>query len=154
MLLTSSDYRRCPESTLPLSITMLWSTRYINRSNALCALLLLCQRIAGTGLIPRDVTAVEVIARRVCDSAAPDVSESSVRLLQLAIAPLLTKSRLSPVFAIRLLPMTLPHVPTKCQRFGLPSQIRSCADGSSGPHTCKNLPPIPVVSIWVSSPTA
>ena len=59
---------------------MLSSARYINRSTALCALVLLSQRIAGTGFVPRDISASETITPRGCDPATPDVSESSVRL--------------------------------------------------------------------------
>lgn len=69
--------------------TMLWSNRYFNCLNSLCALLLSSQPIVGTGFVPRDVAAGETIERRLCDPAAPDVSESSVRLLQLAVVQFL-----------------------------------------------------------------
>lgn len=57
---------------------MPWSARYLNCINVLCALLLSSQPIAGAGFVPRDVAAGEAIARRVCEPAAPDVSQSSV----------------------------------------------------------------------------
>lgn len=57
---------------------MPWSTRYINCISTLCALLLLSQPVAGTGFVPRDFASDEAIARRVCEPAAPDVSESSI----------------------------------------------------------------------------
>ncbi|CAF9918869.1 MAG: hypothetical protein ALECFALPRED_000869 [Alectoria fallacina] len=57
---------------------MLWSNRYFNCLNSLCALLLSSQPIVGTGFVPRDVAAGETIERRLCDPAAPDVSESSI----------------------------------------------------------------------------
>ena len=69
--------------------TMLWSSRYLNCFNSLCALLISSQPRVGAGFVPRDVAAGETIERRLCDPAAPDVSESSVRLLRLALGQFL-----------------------------------------------------------------
>ena len=108
---------------------MILSPSYTNYINALCALLLLSQPVEGKRFVPRDVAAAEAIAHRLCEPAAPDVSESSVRLLQSPVAqPPLISCRSLPMFAIRPLPTIFPHVPTKCRHFGSSSQLRFCAN--------------------------
>lgn len=52
--------------------------RDINSINVLYTLLLSPQPIAGTAFVPRDIAAGEAIARRACEPAAPDVSQSSI----------------------------------------------------------------------------
>ena len=134
---------------------MPWSTRFIYCINAVCALFSMSRPVVGRAFMPRDTTASAAIARRVCVPATPDVSKSSVRLLQQTIIrSVLIRIRSLSTFAIRLLPMSPSPVLTKCERFGQPAELRSCADdGRLGRDISNNLSPNLVASISVSSPT-
>lgn len=66
------------QTATALYCTMPSSMKYTNYHNTLCTLFLLSHPIAGAGFFPRYIATDQTISRRVCDPAAPDVSESSV----------------------------------------------------------------------------
>lgn len=113
------------------------------------------QPVVGKAFTPRDTGASAAIARRACVPATPDVSKSSVRFLQQTIvSPMLIRIRSLPAFALKLLLMNPSPVLTKCERFGQPTELSSCADdGPLGRYISSNLSPILVASTSVSSPT-
>ena len=134
---------------------MPWPTRFIDCINVVCVLFSTSQPIAGKAFSPQDTAASAAIAPRVCVPATPDVSKSSVRVLQQTdVSSVLIRIRLLPTFAIRLLPMIPSPVLTKCERFGQPAERRSCADDDRlGRYISSNLSPKLVASTSVSSPT-